>query len=214
MKSELQSRFNEGFVSLSMVQDSLQYTNIHGREYDYTSITGVHKSVIPHALLHGCCEIYSGSAQLHCTSQRDQCSRFQSPEVVFLSLYHVRSSIALCDWSFTSLCMCKYYGEGPCATGYLCHVFDCNSAPTKTKNIIIPSECCIIATRHSPHNWFGCSLYFLVMSLYDKHHCIIINHLRACVSFRVCLSVSVCVSIKSHLTSVRRENAAAYSAGN
>ena len=62
MMSELQSRFNEGFVSLSMVQDSLQYTNIHGREHDYTSITGVHKSVIPHALLHGCCEIYSGSA--------------------------------------------------------------------------------------------------------------------------------------------------------
>ena len=88
------------------------------------------------------------------------------------------------------------------------------SLPTKTRNIIIPSECCIIATRHSPHNWFGCSLYFLVMSLYDKHHCIIINHWRACASFRVCLSVSVCVSIKSHLTSVRRENAAAYSAGN
>ena len=36
-------------------------------------------------------------------------------------------------------------------------------------------------------------------------------------SCRVCLSVCVCVSVKSHLTSeasVRRENAATYSAGN
>ena len=32
--SESQGGFNEGFVSLSIVQDSIQYTNIHGREHD------------------------------------------------------------------------------------------------------------------------------------------------------------------------------------
>ena len=64
MISELQGGFNEGFVSLSIVQDPIQYTNIYGREQ--TGITGVHKRVIPRALLHGCCEIYSGStAPLH-----------------------------------------------------------------------------------------------------------------------------------------------------